>query len=74
MTRSARERAVATQRWEMNLDMDIDDLKEAVREAHPSIDDMARDLLIEKLNRIHTWAYRYRAALTAQRKKRKGRG
>jgi hypothetical protein len=44
---------------EMLLDMDVSDIKEAIGKAHPSIDDMDRDNLIEKLDRIHALAFKH---------------
>lgn len=43
---------------EMALDMDVDDLKDAIGKAYPSVDDGTRDMLCEKVDRLHTLAYK----------------
>lgn len=43
---------------EMVLDMDVDDLKAAIGKAYPSLDDGERDMLCEKIDRLHTLAYK----------------
>lgn len=43
---------------EMELDMDVDALKDAIGKAYPSIDDGAREMLCDKLDRIHNLAYK----------------
>lgn len=42
---------------EMALDMDIDAIKDAIGKAYPSIDDMTREMLCEKVDRLHTAAF-----------------
>jgi hypothetical protein len=51
---------------EMLLDLDVSDIKEAIGEAHPSIDDMERDSLIAKLDRLHALAFKHMNEAAAQ--------
>lgn len=36
----------------------VEDIKAAIGKAYPSLDDMTREMLIAKLDRIHTLAFR----------------